>query len=362
MNMFKIAIITHRDGWQRSAFTDFYPLIRFRGNLAKDQISIKFFRSHDHPRLADYPIIILDFRYYYKLINLTRTYPDKHFIREAIARYRDNGSKVILWDNSDSSGCREFDLINDVDRLVKKQLLKDRLLYTVNRGSRNYMCWLPENTSSPSDEDYPLCPPHALSKLRLGWNIGLGDLRFFPYRRFLWATARFPERLYPYTFNGKPDSPRDLAVAFRGTVSSNPSYGAQRNKTINVLSKLKLHNCIRGGKTDRLNYLRELTRAKLAPSPFGWGEICYRDFEIIAAGSLLVKPDTSHLETYPNIFLDQETYLKVRWDMDDLEDILLQWEGRDADRQAIAQRAQQTYRKALDNYEALRDNFIAAIN
>ena len=30
-------------------------------------------------------------------------------------------------------------------------------------------------------------------------------------------------------------------------------------------------------------------------SPFGFGEICYRDFEAMLNGACLIKPDVSHL-------------------------------------------------------------------
>ena len=41
-----------------------------------------------------------------------------------------------------------------------------------------------------------------------------------------------------------------------------------------------------------------MSSAKFGLSPFGWGEIGARDFEIFINGSLLIKPDMSHLETY----------------------------------------------------------------
>ena len=55
-------------------------------------------------------------------------------------------------------------------------------------------------------------------------------------------------------------------------------------------------------------------------SPFGWGEICYRDFESILNRNLLVKPDMEHLETWPNIYKD-EHYFKLDWDSENLFEI-----------------------------------------
>ena len=48
-----------------------------------------------------------------------------------------------------------------------------------------------------------------------------------------------------------------------------------------------------------------------------------RDFEIFINGSLLIKPDMSHLETYPNFYKPMETFVPTRWDFEDLEDKIL---------------------------------------
>ena len=68
------------------------------------------------------------------------------------------------------------------------------------------------------------------------------------------------------------------------------------------------------------NYYKELHNSKYAISPFGWGEICIRDFEAIVQGSVLIKPDVAHLETWPNIYLNGETYLSIPWDLECFEE------------------------------------------
>jgi hypothetical protein len=67
-------------------------------------------------------------------------------------------------------------------------------------------------------------------------------------------------------------------------------------------------------------YLLELASSRFVFSPFGWGEVCYRDFEAIALGALLIKPSMDHLVTRPNIYVANETYVPVRWDLSDLEE------------------------------------------
>ena len=67
----------------------------------------------------------------------------------------------------------------------------------------------------------------------------------------------------------------------------------------------------------RLAYLRELTESRITFSPYGWGEICFRDFEAVACGSVLLKPDMTHLDTKPDIYEPGVTYVPVRWDLQD---------------------------------------------
>ena len=52
-------------------------------------------------------------------------------------------------------------------------------------------------------------------------------------------------------------------------------------------------------------------------SPFGWGELCLRDYEAVLGGALLLKPDMSHLETWPDVFVPHDTYAPFDWDATD---------------------------------------------
>ena len=54
--------------------------------------------------------------------------------------------------------------------------------------------------------------------------------------------------------------------------------------------------------------------------PFGLGEITLRDYEVIISGSTLLKPDISFLETWPNLFIENETYVPIKWDLSNLLD------------------------------------------
>lgn len=73
-------------------------------------------------------------------------------------------------------------------------------------------------------------------------------------------------------------------------------------------------------RVSRRAYLLEMRRCRLVLSPFGWGELCLRDYEAICSGCLLLKPDISHLRTSPDVFVPGETYVPLRWDLSDLGD------------------------------------------
>lgn len=52
------------------------------------------------------------------------------------------------------------------------------------------------------------------------------------------------------------------------------------------------------------------------------GEICFRDFEVMALKSILIKPDMKIVNTKPNIYIDGETYHSVKYDWSNLNEVI----------------------------------------
>jgi hypothetical protein len=104
-------------------------------------------------------------------------------------------------------------------------------------------------------------------------------------------------------------------------------------------------------RVDQKGYYEEMRSSRICVSPFGYGELCWRDFETILMGSLLVKPDMSHLRTEPNIFVPGETYVPVRWDYSDLADVC---ERYLADHEARNRIVAQAYRLLSEYYANFR--------
>ena len=74
---------------------------------------------------------------------------------------------------------------------------------------------------------------------------------------------------------------------------------------------------------DRLpfeEYIRNLWDSKISFSPFGMGEICFRDFECIQYGTIFIKPNQDIVKTTPNIYQAGKTYIDVEYDWSNLEE------------------------------------------
>ena len=98
-------------------------------------------------------------------------------------------------------------------------------------------------------------------------------------------------------------------------------------------------------KVDLKSYYQELESSRISFSPFGYGEICPKDFEAMIKGCLLFKPSVEHLTTYPQIHIANETYVPVAWDLSDLEEKISYYLERPEEQQRITANAAKAYEK-----------------
>jgi len=90
-----------------------------------------------------------------------------------------------------------------------------------------------------------------------------------------------------------------------------------------------------------------MRRSKCTLSPYGMGELCFRDFEIIQFGSVMIKPDMSNVITYPNIYIPYETYIPCALDWSDLIE-KIEWVKSNPDKcKQITENAKQIVQKSL---------------
>lgn len=194
-----------------------------------------------------------------------------------------------------------------VDLYVKKHILADRSLYgKPTRGDTNLTDYYGARYGLDMPETVFDLPPGFFDKLVLGPS--------FVTAPFLMPLFRKPS---PPAADG-----REIDVNARLTVKGTPWYQSMRSECRDATERMKRLRVASGTGLSLAEFLHELKRSKICFSPFGYGEVCWRDYEAIAQGAVLLKQDMSHVRTEPDIFRAGETYMPVRWDLSDLDETL----------------------------------------
>ncbi|MHC5211496.1 MAG: glycosyltransferase [Planctomycetota bacterium] len=162
-------------------------------------------------------------------------------------------------------------------------------------------------------------------------------------------------QLLPRFMGPRPDGPRSIDLHARIRVDGGEWYTRMRQEALDRVQALRGVSTACQGLVGRKQYQRELLDSRLCLSPFGYGEVCWRDYEAICAGSLLLKPDMSHVSCVPDIFVSGETYVPLNWDLSDLEEKVRYYLEHEPERQAIVQRAFEVCRRHLE-HELLHDH------
>lgn len=258
----------------------------------------------------------------------------------------------LIWlDTADSTGTCLFDVIPYVDRYLKKQTYKDKTLYSHTLlGDRLYNDYYIKKYGfevPKTQERYAVVlGEENCGKLGLSWNVGLGDYVLERRNGSIFWGKRDKLKFW------SPDIPRTINCHFRGTVSDGVS-GFQRKKTLETLKSCKdVVVPDYSFDVDHKEYIEELKKAQAVVSPFGYGEICIRDFESFIYGNTLIKPDMDHVDTYPNWYIKDETYISVDWDFSKMEGLLswLKTSGGKKTCRSIAKNAQNIF---IDYYNSM---------
>jgi hypothetical protein len=112
----------------------------------------------------------------------------------------------------------------------------------------------------------------------------------------------------------------------QGRVDAGPRshwYGKMRQQARDAVTQIApRYNFAWQGRVKSSEFMAEMERSKLCFSPFGFGELCWRDLEAILTGAVLVKPSMEHVDCFCDIFRPGETYVPVRWDLSDLDETI----------------------------------------
>jgi hypothetical protein len=210
-----------------------------------------------------------------------------------------------------------------VDLYVKKHLMRDRSFYgKTTYGHTNLMEYCGKRFELEMEPTlYPI-PDGFLDRLRVGPSFSTAP---YMLRRFL---------------SNRPHAePKRIDLHARFATRGSDWYSAMRHEAVDAVAALGGLNVTSGVDVPRNAYMRELASSRMCFSPFGYGEVCWRDYESIMCGALLIKPDMAHVETDPDIFVADETYVPVAWDLSDFADKVHHYAAQHAEREAICARA-----------------------
>ena len=194
-----------------------------------------------------------------------------------------------------------------VDLYVKKHILADRSLYgKPTRGDTNLTDYYGPRYAIDMPETVFDLPAGFFDKLVLGPSFVTA-----PFLMPLFRKASVPAA-----------GGRDVDVNARLTAKGTDWYQRMRLECNAATEAMQNLRVAMGTGLSLAAFLHELKRSKICFSPFGYGEVCWRDFEAVAQGAVLLKQDMSHVHTEPNIFRASETYMPVKWDLSDFSEKL----------------------------------------
>lgn len=270
-----------------------------------------------------YEIIALSFHYKNEFFRL----PEEE--KKAIFGYlRKHCDKIIWLDPSDSTGTATFNILPYVDIYLKKQLLSNISLYTKPiYGDRLYAEYYHDkyhlNCGNEIASSNSILKEEYIYKIGVSWNVGIGSISIGAnkYANILKDIIGFKNKFKDISlleFNEKK-----YKLFYNGTLTGEPAVSYQRRRTHELINLLSDDKCVSPKeRIDRSMYLKMMYNSKIIISPFGFGEICFRDFEAFIFGGCLLKPNMLHLNTWPNYFIDDKTYKKINWDFSDFNNAI----------------------------------------
>lgn len=274
------------------------------------------------------------------MINHARIYKDVIYYRFLKQNNLDDSTPMIVLDARPSSGRLTHWHLKDIDRIIgyiKPSLLIDRDLYRFKYPLSCYHYHL--LNSSLWGIDKPLkainkFTREGMERLHLGWNLGLGS-------QFMYQEPNF-------------DSSKPVDIHF--SVGLNPWYEQDDHYKIyrsqfgwEICKLADKHGFTTSGICYEEEYHEAMRQSKICISPYGDGEICWRDFEAIISGAILVKNDMSHLETWPDVYKPMETYIPVKLDFSDLEEVICGVINNYSKYKYITRNAYKVLKESFDN-------------
>jgi hypothetical protein len=271
---------------------------------------------------------------------------------------RESANKIIWFDSSDSTGVTHFELLPYLDLYLKKQLFTDKSLYKKPfYGGRIFSEFYHKKFNVEDTllftQFFPL-EHKDFAKVQLSWNIGMGDM-YHAFSKRSFVRKRIAD-YWPVNYD-IPFVPvqkdRSINVFLSTSVNLNrPTIAFHRKEIVKRLKEIVqkgpgIKGIINGQRMSTRLFKQTMRSTSIMPSPFGWGEIGVRDYEAFIYGALLLKPDMTHLTTWPDIFKEGVTYQPFDWDFNNLESLIVELLESPKKRMEIAQHGQSEYKKSV---------------
>lgn len=275
------------------------------------------------------------------------------FLREI----KPKAGRLLWFSERDSAGFTEFEVLPFVDQYLSKHIYKNLEDYNqsfyFNRKYVDYYAKLLDLKREPFHANEPLKKyEEHQHKIGLWWNIAYNNVGLLPRWRWLANTYIFNKNpTFPTPEISDSASNRDIDLHALFIIKEQRGHvNIQRRFSLQKLKELEKVNMPPITKRLSLNkYMDFMRRSQCVYSPFGWGEICYRDFASFLTGSCLLKPDLSDIHTWPNIFQANYTYVPIQWDLEDLEEKLEYFLAHHEEREQIAFNGYKEYISLWEN-------------
>ena len=329
------------------------PFHQFRNFLKDSSISVSFKSYGDNLEEGDcYLVNSKFFRKKYPLWDDKAVTHIREFL-DLLHRFTNN---VVWFDTSDSCSSNQFAIIDNVNMFCKNQIYVEKEMYLKNfYGGRIYTDFYHRRYGVCDEQisfNHNECVPkeNDLDKIVVSWNSSFGEYGFGIINRLnRRLNNRYPQASKFFLKLGDPKSRRRNTVSCRiGVNHLRNTVRFQRERLTDILASSWEVS------TNRINkkqYFRELLNSQVCISPFGWGEIAYRDFEIFISGAALLKPSMSHMKTWPDIYVEGETFVSYSWDLSDIDE-KLHYLGESTTSTEIAQWGQETYLDSVRGRDA----------
>lgn len=315
-----------------------FPLYIYRKYLEQAGIKFKLFKKVT-PSLYACDILFVDSKFHKE-----QWIDNPSDVLKQFERFKHTIKKVYYCDTTDGSGWIQSEVLPIVDLYLKAQILKDREAYLEPiYGQRPFAAYYHKKYQvKDTDPLYsqPVKEKAHLHKIHISWNSGLADYSLYgPYSMMLYQKFPLRHLLRFPTVSTSPHNERYNAIHCRmGTNYSRDSVSWQRKRIKEILK-----GRIPTNKINRKAFIAELQQSKIAISPFGWGEITLKDFEVFLNGTILLKPDMDHMETWPDFYEKGKTYIAFNWDCTDLETTIENILNNYNTYQAVAKEGQNKY-------------------